>query len=209
MRPRRVYFSYMENTKSNAVRVIIFCIFVGLIIMVMSMVVGGTGTSTKFNQFAQCISQKKLKFYGAFWCPHCQAQKAAFGDGAQYLPYIECSNPDKSQTQACVDAKIESYPTWVYPTEISFSTDKSPIICDVQPGPDSQPSVCAQDGSRNFKTWVFGGLKIQSDKEAIHLGNNWTFAAGSRSVGELDTTEGLQNLSNFSGCSLPADNTTK
>jgi hypothetical protein len=31
------------------------------------------------------------------------------------LPYVECSTPDAAgQTQACTDAKIESYPTWEF-----------------------------------------------------------------------------------------------
>ena len=199
----------MENTKANAVRIIIFCIFIGAIIVIMSLIVGGTATSTKLNQFAQCINQKKVKFYGAFWCPHCQAQKTAFGAAAELLPYVECSNADRSQNSTCSDAKIESYPTWVYPNEVSFISEKNPTICEIQPGPVGQPSECAQSGSRTFKTWIFGAVKFQSEKEPTHLGTTWTFAPGSRTVGELDTTEGLQNLASFSGCTLPSDNPAK
>jgi len=63
---------------------------------------------------AKHLSQSGAKFYGAFWCPHCQKQKAAFGKEAmQFVPYIECSPPDRNgQTAACEVAKIESYPTW-------------------------------------------------------------------------------------------------
>ena len=204
----RVYFANMENKKTNAVRIIIFCVFIAAIIVVMSLIGGGTSTSTKFDEFAQCLTAKKLKFYGAFWCPHCQAQKASFGDGAQYLPYIECSNADRSQDQTCNDAKIESYPTWVYPTAISFSSPQDPTVCEIQPGPATQDPSCAEDGSHYFKTWVFGGLKMESDQEPTHVGSVWTFAAGSRSVGEQDTPEGFQNLSTFSGCALPADTAT-
>lgn len=198
----------MDNTKTNAVRIIIFCLFIGAIVIVMSMIVGGTGTSAKYSTFAQCLSQKKLQFYGAFWCPHCQAQKAAFGDGEQYLPYIECSNTDRSQNQKCIDGKIESYPTWVYPNEINMKSDVSPIICPIQPGPAGQPINCQNDGSRFFKTWVFKTVKIQSEKDPVQNGNTWTFIPGSRSVGEQDTPEGFQNLANFSSCELAPDKTT-
>ena len=116
----------MENTKTNAVRIILFCVFIAAIIAVISFVVGSTGTSSKYNDFAQCLTQKKLKFFGAFWCPHCQAQKAAFGGGAQFLPYIECSNPDRSQNTTCSDAKIESYPTWEF-TDGSRLTGEIPL----------------------------------------------------------------------------------
>jgi thiol-disulfide isomerase/thioredoxin len=69
----------------------------------------------QYDTFAKCIAEKGVKFYGAFWCPHCQAQKALFGKSKQYLPYVECSNPDmKTQTPICDEKKIEGYPTWEY-----------------------------------------------------------------------------------------------
>jgi len=70
----------------------------------------------KYYDFATCLKDKGLVFYGAFWCPHCQAQKKLFGSSAKFLPYVECSTPDASgQTQACIDKKIQSYPTWELP----------------------------------------------------------------------------------------------
>ena len=69
----------------------------------------------KLDNFAQCLEAKGAKFYGAFWCPHCQAQKALFGKSKSLLPYVECSTPDqKDQTQICKDNKIEGYPTWIF-----------------------------------------------------------------------------------------------
>jgi large repetitive protein len=70
--------------------------------------------STELNSFAQCLTDKGATFYGAFWCPHCQAQKKMFGASASLLNYKECSNPDRSQNQMCIDAKIEEYPTWEF-----------------------------------------------------------------------------------------------
>ena len=70
----------------------------------------------EYDAFAKCIAQTGTKFYGAFWCPHCAAQKADFGTSKEYLPYVECSLPDGSgQTQICIDKKIVEYPTWVFP----------------------------------------------------------------------------------------------
>lgn len=67
----------------------------------------------KLDTFAQCLGEKNVKFYGAFWCPHCQAQKALFGNSKDKLPYIECSTPDsKGQTEICKEKEIQSYPTW-------------------------------------------------------------------------------------------------
>ncbi len=67
------------------------------------------------DAFAQCITEAKATFYGAFWCPHCQSQKKLFGRSERLLPYVECSTPDsKGQTQVCIDKKITGYPLWEY-----------------------------------------------------------------------------------------------
>lgn len=69
--------------------------------------------STKLDGFASCLGEKGATFYGAFWCPHCQSQKAMFKRSASKLPYVECSQPDgKTQTQACIEKGVSSYPTW-------------------------------------------------------------------------------------------------
>lgn len=65
---------------------------------------------------AACLSDKGAKLYGAYWCSHCNSQKAMFGDGLVNLNYVECDaggsngNPD-----ACIAAGIEAYPTWQKP----------------------------------------------------------------------------------------------
>lgn len=70
----------------------------------------------KLDTFASCIKDSGAMFYGAFWCPHCQNQKAMFGISAKLLPYTECSTPDgKNQLKICTDAGVSSYPTWVFP----------------------------------------------------------------------------------------------
>lgn len=67
-----------------------------------------------YDALAHCIAETSTTFYGAFWCPHCAAQKTKFGTGAQYLPYVECSLPNHSEDPTCVDAKIVNYPTWQF-----------------------------------------------------------------------------------------------
>ncbi len=72
----------------------------------------------KYDNLAQCINDSGAKFYGAFWCSHCQATKAMFGKSAKKLPYIECSTADgKSQLPLCTEKDIKGYPTWVFPDE--------------------------------------------------------------------------------------------
>jgi len=70
----------------------------------------------ELDDFAGCLKDKGVIFYGAFWCPHCAAQKARFGKSAELLPYVECSTPDsRGQLQICKDKNITSYPTWDFP----------------------------------------------------------------------------------------------
>lgn len=82
----------------------------------------------KFDSFAQCLSDKDAIFYGAFWCPHCQNQKASFGKSSKLLKYVECSTPDgKGQLPVCKDKKIQSYPTWEF-SDGSRMTGEVPLL---------------------------------------------------------------------------------
>lgn len=70
----------------------------------------------KLNDFSQCLKAKGAVFYGAFWCPHCQNQKAMFGKSVKYLPYVECSTPDgKGMLAFCQEKGVKGYPTWMFP----------------------------------------------------------------------------------------------
>lgn len=64
---------------------------------------------------ATCITDSGAKFYGSFWCSHCQAQKKDFGESAKLIPYIECSTAGgNGQLPVCEAAGITSYPTWEF-----------------------------------------------------------------------------------------------
>ena len=83
-----------------------------VILFPVAIVVNYYTTPGKYDQFAACLTEKGATYYGAFWCPNCQNQKAMFGKSAKALNYIECSTPDRQSTQACLDAEITKYPTW-------------------------------------------------------------------------------------------------
>jgi hypothetical protein len=92
------------------------------LIVVIALVVGfiwlvkTPGRPGKLDVFATCIKDSGTIFYGTFWCPHCQNQKALFGSSAKLLPYVECSTPDgKGQLPICSDAGVTGYPTWKFP----------------------------------------------------------------------------------------------
>lgn len=88
----------------------------GIIVVVVLLFAFNLFQKPSYDQFAQCLTEKGVKFYGAYWCPHCNDQKDMFGSSIKYVPYVECALPDtNSQTKVCQDAKIESYPTWIFP----------------------------------------------------------------------------------------------
>ncbi len=124
-----------------------------LIIIVLLVVGAGFGIwstmknadkEAELTPFAQCLEETGAKFYGAFWCPHCQSQKDMFGKAKKDLPYVECSTASRSQKQECTDIGIESYPTWIFGDEskltgeISLETLSGKTGC-MLPGQEEEP----------------------------------------------------------------------
>lgn len=70
----------------------------------------------RVSTLAECLTASGARLYGAEWCSHCQAQKAAFGEAADLLNFVECADDsaEGGQAEACRDANITSYPTWVF-----------------------------------------------------------------------------------------------
>ncbi len=97
-----------------------------LIILSTLLLLAGCGESTtnpdnppaagKYAEVAKCLTAKGAIMYGAYWCPHCQNMKAAFGDDFQFIKYQECdpAGPNGNM-KVCLDAGISSYPTWSFP----------------------------------------------------------------------------------------------
>lgn len=99
----------------NGVTIFWGVIIVGLVIGVGSSFFLARQPAGTLDTFTQCLKDKGVIMYGAFWCPHCQATKRMFGSSAKLLPYVECSTPDgKGQLQACIDKEIKNYPTWEF-----------------------------------------------------------------------------------------------
>jgi len=69
----------------------------------------------RYDALAQCLSDKGVKMYGAYWCSHCQNQKEMFGESFSKVDYVECSLPGgQGQTDECAAAGISGYPTWEF-----------------------------------------------------------------------------------------------
>ncbi len=94
---------------------VIGLLIVGVIATVLLRSSAAPAGPGKYDAFATCLKDSGATFYGAFWCPHCQAQKKLFGSSVHLLPYVECSQPSGTgQLQVCIDKKIASYPTWEF-----------------------------------------------------------------------------------------------
>lgn len=172
--------------------------FFVIFIIVIVLLVGGIGyymnktsnAPSKLDAFAQALTARGLEFYGAFWCPHCQAQKAEFGSSKKYLPYVECSNPDNTPKQICLDNKVEAYPTWAFKDGIKITSSSEPTICPLVVKDVKQEGVCSNAASEYYRVWVFPeyGFSIKSPTDPIKTGNVWQFPSGVQTVGEVPTS---------------------
>ncbi len=103
----------------------VFLMFAGIVFLLGSIIfVSGspsifsklsTEESARIGALAQCLADKNTVVYGAYWCPHCQNQKKAFGEHWGKIRYVECSLPGGTgMTDECKSAGIKGYPTWVF-----------------------------------------------------------------------------------------------
>lgn len=65
---------------------------------------------SKYDDLAQCLTDKGVQMYGAHWCSACAQQKELFGSAFRKVEYVECSSPGSRTFDLCTD--ITSTPTW-------------------------------------------------------------------------------------------------
>ena len=92
---------------------------------------------------ASYLTSIGAKKYGAFWCPHCYDQKQLFGKQAfSEVDYIECAQEGKNpQPQVCINAGVQSYPTWEIKGEQYSGTQTLERLADLS----------GYTGATNFK----------------------------------------------------------
>ena len=74
-----------------------------------------TSESTKESiALAKYLKDNGVVKYSAYWCPNCLDQSELFGKEAyKELNVVECARDGKnSQTQLCIDKKIQGFPSW-------------------------------------------------------------------------------------------------
>jgi uncharacterized membrane protein len=109
-----------------------------------------TTSGTAEIALAKHLTSVDAKMYGAFWCPHCQDQKTLFGKEAfDKVQYFECDpKGPKAQPKACVDAKVESYPTWHVKDKVTTGTKALTEL----------GKMSAYTGPQNFKNVIEGAI---------------------------------------------------
>ena len=73
-----------------------------------------TNSTKNAISLAKHLKEKGVVKYSAYWCPNCLYQSELFGKEAyKKLNVVECAEDGKnSQTELCIDKKIEGFPSW-------------------------------------------------------------------------------------------------
>ncbi|MEK7612178.1 MAG: vitamin K epoxide reductase family protein [Patescibacteria group bacterium] len=73
-----------------------------------------TVPTDKYNELAQCLSDKGFIVYGSITCQYCARQRSMFGDAFQYIKEIECNPRNEGYVEGiCEPKNIEGTPTWM------------------------------------------------------------------------------------------------
>lgn len=80
-----------------------------VLLIVMLIFTNSCNNKKNYDTLANCLSEKGAVMYGTEWCPHCQEQKARFGESFKFVNYVDCDY----QRGECQEAGIRGYPTWV------------------------------------------------------------------------------------------------
>ncbi|MDB4984237.1 MAG: hypothetical protein JWM20_416 [Patescibacteria group bacterium] len=175
-----------------------YIILGALVVIFVGLFVWYKATPGKYDALATYLSDSGVKMYGAYWCPHCQATKQAFGKSASKLPYVECSNQDQTQTQVCIDHNIVSYPTWDFPNPIILSSgsNDSNVACK-DPYTAEQPQSCQGAAAGSFVLTVNNRAFLTPSSATLQNGV-WTLPVHSRTSGEVEP-EVLGTLAGYKG----------
>jgi len=144
-----------------------------------------------YDGLATYLNQSGVKMYGAFWCPHCQAEKQDFGKSESKLPYVECSEPDETtQTPICIAQKIVSYPTWDFPNPITLEsgTNDSNVACKTpyDPTDTTQPEQCQGALAPGYYVLTVNNMSFLTPEAATLANGVWTLPPHSRTSGTVD-----------------------
>jgi hypothetical protein len=117
--------------------VVILVAIIGLAYGVLTGAFSNNVPSGEYDDFAKCLTEKGATIYKAYWCGHCNNQKAMFGDSFKYINSVECDpKGDNAKPELCTQNNIRGYPTWIingthYEGEQSLQTLSSLTGCSL------------------------------------------------------------------------------
>jgi thiol-disulfide isomerase/thioredoxin len=133
------------STKNTIISMGVLVLIIIAVVLVMVLTGGAAKSDPAVDALAQCLASKNVTMYGAYWCPHCQAQKKLFGSSFQYVPYVECTQ----DVAKCTAMNIEGYPTWIFSDgsrverEMSFSDFFNKTGCQLSYSTSTAPTSTA------------------------------------------------------------------
>jgi len=94
-------------------------LFLLLILFLISACSPVKHTRDSLDNLANCLAEKNVKEYGAFWCPNCAKQQKMFGSSYEIIKeknvYVECDARGKNPNpQLCLDKNVQKYPDWEF-----------------------------------------------------------------------------------------------
>lgn len=100
----------MNKNKTRNIVIVVILLLIVLAALFFALRPKKEFASGVLDDFAKCLATKGATMYGAYWCPHCQNEKAAFGSSFRYVNYVECTQ----ETDKCNAAGIQGFPTWIF-----------------------------------------------------------------------------------------------
>ena len=76
-------------------------------------------TKESLDALANCLADKNVKEYGAFWCSNCAKQQKMFGSSYDIIKsrnvYVECdARGENPQSDLCLEKNVTKYPDWEF-----------------------------------------------------------------------------------------------
>ncbi len=143
---------------------VFLAIIIGFIVIIGGLLYWNEKTPGKYDAFAQCITDSGAKFYGAYWCSHCQAQKLLFGKSVEKLPYVECAlqgqekiDSDNAIQKAVIDGKLQ------IGTDGNLLPGQDPEKLGIKVRTD----MCKEADITGFPTWKFSDGSIASGEQTF------------------------------------------
>ncbi len=142
--------------KNKTTQIIVSTIVVILVVVALGILLNKPKAIGKYGPLAQCITDSGTKFYGAFWCSHCQNQKALFGGAKDLLPYVECALPLEEQKLADIEIQKAK-------AEGRLKEGENPETIGIK----TRQDICKEKDIKSFPTWIFTDSSILTGEVSL------------------------------------------